>query len=71
MVKRYLNVMPLDEVLALLSREFSCSPSTETIPLETAAGRITATPLFGKYSVPEIHLAAMDGIAVVSEETKI
>jgi putative molybdopterin biosynthesis protein len=70
MVKRYLKVMPLDDVLALLARGFSCTPSIETVPLETASGRITACPIFGSYSVPEIHLAAMDGIAVVSEETK-
>ncbi len=70
MVKRYLNVMPLDDVLSLISYEFPCIPSTETVPLEMASGRITAHPIFGNYSVPEIHLAAMDGIAVVSEETK-
>ncbi len=70
MVKRYLNVMPLDDVLSLIAREFPCTPSIETIPLEAASGRITARPIFGNYSVPEIHLAAMDGIAVVSEETK-
>ena len=70
MVKRYLKVMPLDEVFVLLSREFPCSPSIETIPLEAASGRITARPIFGTYSVPEIHLAAMDGIAVVSADTK-
>jgi putative molybdopterin biosynthesis protein len=70
MVKRYLNVMPLDEVFALLPREFPCIPSTETIPLEAASGRITARPIFGTYSVPEIHLAAMDGIAVASADTK-
>ncbi|MGB9177183.1 MAG: molybdopterin biosynthesis protein [Methanoregula sp.] len=70
MVKRYLQVMPLDEVFCLLSREFPCIPSTDTIPLEAASGRITAFPIFGSYSVPEIHLAAMDGIAVVSADTK-
>lgn len=69
-MKRYLNVMPLDEVLSLLSREFPHTPSTETIPLETATGRITARPIFGTWSVPEIHLAAMDGIAVASADTK-
>jgi putative molybdopterin biosynthesis protein len=69
-VKRYLKVMPLDDVLALLSREFACVPSTERATLETASGRITARPVFGTYSVPEIHLAAMDGIAVVSADTK-
>jgi putative molybdopterin biosynthesis protein len=70
MVKRYLQVMTLDEVFALLAREFSCTPSTETVPLESASGRITVRPVFGTYSVPEIHLAAMDGIAVVSAETR-
>jgi putative molybdopterin biosynthesis protein len=62
--------MPLDEVFALLSREFPCTPSIETIPLEEAPGRITAHPIFGTYSVPEIHLAAMDGIAVASADTR-
>ena len=33
-------------------------------------GRITAGPIFARYSVPEIHLSAMDGIAVVSAETR-
>ena len=70
MVKRYLQVMTLDEVFTLLSREFTCKPFTETVALEAASGRITARPIFGTYSVPEIHLAAMDGIAVVSGETK-
>jgi putative molybdopterin biosynthesis protein len=70
LVKRYLNVMPLGEVFTLLAREFPCTPSTETIPLEAASGRITSRPIFGTYSVPEIHLAAMDGIAVKSGETK-
>lgn len=61
--------MTLDEVFVILSREFSCIPATETVALEMASGRITAGPVFGTYSVPEIHLAAMDGIAVVSRET--
>jgi putative molybdopterin biosynthesis protein len=69
-VKRYLNVMPLDEVFSLLAREFACIPAVETVPLEAASGRITARPIFGTYSVPEIHLAAMDGIAVASTDTR-
>ncbi|MFA6333456.1 MAG: molybdopterin biosynthesis protein [Methanoregula sp.] len=70
MVKRYLSVIPLDDALALLAREFSCIPSTLRVPLEAAGGRITSGPIFARYSVPEIHLAAMDGIAVVSEDTR-
>lgn len=70
MVTRYLKVIPLDEAIALMACEFACTPSVIRVPLETAAGRITAGPIFARFSVPEIHLAAMDGIAVVSAETK-
>lgn len=70
MVKRYLQVISLDDARALISREFSCHPSIGQAPLEEAAGRITAGPVFARYSVPEIHLSAMDGIAVVSADTR-
>lgn len=70
MVKRYLNVISLDKVHELLSREFSCSGTAVKTPLEGASGRITAGPIFARYSVPEIHLSAMDGIAVVSADTR-
>ncbi len=70
MVKRYLNVISLDDALALLSREFSCNPSIVPVHLEEAAGQITAGPVFARYSVPEIHLSAMDGIAVISADTR-
>jgi putative molybdopterin biosynthesis protein len=69
-VKRYLSVITLDDALALLTREFSCTPSKVQVPLERATGRITTGPIFARYSVPEIHLAAMDGIAVRSRDTK-
>ncbi len=69
MVKRYLNVQLLDDVCALLDREFPDVFSTEMVPLGDAPGRIAARPIFSRYSVPEIHLAAMDGIAVASRDT--
>jgi putative molybdopterin biosynthesis protein len=68
-VKRYLRVTPLDAVHHVMRKEFACTPSVEQVRLEDAAGRITAAPVFARYSVPEIHLAAMDGIAVDSEDT--
>ena len=70
MVKRYLKVISLDNALTLLAREFSCKASPRPVPLEEASGRITAGPVFARYSVPEIHLSAMDGIAVVSADTR-
>jgi len=69
-VKRYLKVTSLDDARALLSREFACTPKISRIPLESAAGRVTAAPIIVRYSVPEIHVAAMDGIAVISADTR-
>jgi putative molybdopterin biosynthesis protein len=40
------------------------------VPLLKSVGRVTAEPIFARYSVPEVHLAAMDGIAVESKETR-
>ncbi len=70
MVKRYLSVISLDDLFSLLAREFPDIVSQVRVPLEEATGRITAEPIFARYSVPEIHVSAMDGIAVVSSETK-
>ena len=70
MVKRYLSVITLDDTLALLAREFPGKPSIIRVPIENSVGRITSEPIYAKYSVPEIHVSAMDGIAVVSAETK-
>jgi putative molybdopterin biosynthesis protein len=40
------------------------------VPLVKSVGRVTAEPVFARYSVPEVHLAAMDGIAVISRQTR-
>ncbi|NYT17846.1 MAG: molybdopterin biosynthesis protein [Methanomicrobiales archaeon] len=69
MVKRYLSLKSLREVHDLIRQEFPGRQVIETIPLERSVGRITAQPLFASYSVPEVHLSAMDGIAVRSEDT--
>ncbi len=36
----------------------------ESVEVEDACGRTTATPVVARASVPDVHLAAMDGIAV-------
>jgi putative molybdopterin biosynthesis protein len=69
-VKRYLTVTSLNETLSLLYTGFTCTPSRERVPLLKSVGRVTAEPIFARYSVPEVHLAAMDGIAVISKESK-
>ena len=69
MVKRYLSLTPPGEAREILGRSFALTPSTERVPVGAAAGRVTASPVFARFSVPGAHLAAMDGIAVLAEDT--
>jgi putative molybdopterin biosynthesis protein len=69
MVKRYLTLTPLDEALRLLKVSFSPPARTETVPLMESLGRVVVAPVHAKYSVPEVNIAAMDGIAVRSRDT--
>ena len=70
MVKRYLSVITLAEALALVERSFPAVPGIIRIPMTSGAvGRITAAPIFARFSVPAIHISAMDGIAARSADT--
>ncbi|PIE57357.1 MAG: molybdopterin biosynthesis protein [Desulfobulbus propionicus] len=42
---------------------------TEIIATRSAVGRVTAAPVFARFSSPAFHSAAMDGLAVSAEET--
>ncbi len=71
MVKRYLSVITLAEALALVERSFPAVPGIIRIPMTSGAvGRITAAPIFARFSVPAIHISAMDGIAARSADTR-
>ncbi|HVP25492.1 MAG TPA: molybdopterin biosynthesis protein, partial [Methanomicrobiales archaeon] len=67
MVRRYLSLVSLGSALETLRRSFTFGPSTMRVPVGSAAGRVTAAPVFARFSVPGAHLAAMDGIAVLAE----
>ena len=69
-MKRYLSVISLAEARALVERSFPAVPGVARVPVTVAAvGRITAAPIFARFSVPAIHISAMDGIAVRSADT--
>jgi len=68
-VKRYLNLVSLDEALECIESSYDFTPKTEEVSLDRATGKITAEPIFARFSVPQIHLSAMDGIAVRSMDT--
>lgn len=69
MVKRYLELRSLSEALTLLTSSFPPPRRTEKVPLIQATGRVAAKPVFARYSVPEVNISAMDGIAVRSRDT--
>ena len=72
MAFQYLNNRPLDEArtqyLALL-QEQGFTPRSETIPVQSAGGRITARAVYAHICAPHYPACAMDGIAVSAADT--
>jgi putative molybdopterin biosynthesis protein len=71
----YLEDIPLSDALArwwsaLADAGASAPLPGEPVPLDEAAGRITAEPVWARISSPHYHAAAMDGYAVRAEETR-
>jgi putative molybdopterin biosynthesis protein len=69
MVKRYLELRSLADALTLLTTSFPNPRKTDRVRLMQSVGRVVAEPVYAKYSVPEVNISAMDGIAVRSRDT--
>ncbi len=69
MVKRYLTLTSFEQALLILKESFSNLGHIEKIPIMQAVGRVIAVPVYAKYTVPEVNISAMDGIAVRSRDT--
>lgn len=69
MVKRYLQLISLERAQNLLITSFPGPGRSERIPIAQSIGRVIAEPVYAKYSVPEVNISAMDGIAVRSRDT--
>ncbi|MBP2635728.1 MAG: molybdenum cofactor synthesis domain containing protein [Firmicutes bacterium] len=73
-VKAYLDCLPKEKAWELwhsrllASGYFSEFP-VETLKVDQALGRVTATCIYAKQSVPHYNGAAMDGIAVRAQDT--
>ena len=71
--KTYLEDIPLEVALArfltALEKGGMKPLPGESVPVEQAAGRITAETIWARISSPHYHAAAMDGIAVDSRDT--
>ena len=71
----YLEDIPLSDALArwwaaLAEAGLDAPLPGEPVPLDEAAGRITAEPVWARISSPHYHAAAMDGYAVRAEDTR-
>ena len=66
-----MQMKSLEEAQAIFFNRFSFDQylQPETIPAHEAAGRVTAEPVFARFSSPSYHAAAMDGIAVRADTT--
>jgi len=67
----YLQMKPVEEAKRAFSGRLNVEGclEPETVWVQEAAGRVTAEPVFARFSTPGHHLAAMDGIAVRAEAT--
>ena len=67
----YLKMKPLNEAREIVFNRFAdlgVKPA-ERVPTIEAVGRILAEPVTARFSSPNYHAAAMDGIAVKAEDT--
>jgi len=67
----YLQTVAIDEALEKVKQAVDPGKSLgfESVPTQEAAFRITADPVWARYSSPTFHSAAMDGVAVKAEKT--
>ena len=66
---RFLQKKTLAEARNLFVDGWAVSPRPEIVPVEESVGRVLHEPVFARLSVPHYHGAAMDGIAVRSDDT--
>ena len=64
-----LNVITLEEALALVEREFVPAAATERVPLAEALGRILAKDVIAAEFVPDFDRATVDGYALRARDT--
>jgi putative molybdopterin biosynthesis protein len=67
--KIYLEDKPRAVAKGEILAAFHLTPEKEYIQATNSLGRATAEPIFARASMPHYHASAMDGIAVVAEET--
>ena len=67
----YLNMKPLEQARKTFLEAFDWTAlaGNETVATVDALGRVTACPVFARYSSPAYHASAMDGVALLARDT--
>jgi len=67
----YLKMKSLEEAREIFLGHWNSAEmlADETVPTVESADRVTAAPVFARFSAPTFHSAAMDGISVRAERT--
>jgi len=67
----YLQTVEIEEAIQKVKHYLNAGQllGKEDVPTHKAYGRITAAPVWARYSSPTFHSAAMDGVAVKAEKT--
>ena len=68
-MREFKNLMPFHEALALALEASIPTKKTEEVDLESALGRILAKEVTSPMNVPGYTRAAMDGYALISDDT--
>ncbi len=68
-MKRYLKTIPSDEALRLIMEHVKPGGEEESLPVHACLGRVTARPVYANVSNPPFLCSAMDGFAVLHENT--
>ena len=63
------ETLPMEEAMALVLEAARPVTRTERVPLREATGRVLASPAVSTIDVPPFDRAAMDGYAVIAENT--
>ena len=63
------ETLPLDEAMQVLLEASAPIERTERVPLREANGRVLAADAIAAFDVPPFDRAAMDGYAVIAEDT--
>jgi molybdenum cofactor synthesis domain-containing protein len=68
-MRPFKSLITLEQALEIIEPHVSVSNETESIPIRSATDRILAEDIVAKIDVPPFSRSAMDGYAVIAEDT--